>query len=291
MGLGAKLVERRGKPPRMAYRWDPETDILTGSVKGSAKDGGDGLTGSVELEGSDGSFILLDVSGAVWDGDALLVVGSDRATAQRGLVARYTAGGGTWRVSRPSPTSLIWGGTSTSAAWTGRELVLLGSSAIVPDNVLAAVAYDPATDRWRHLPPSPLCASDHPSVTWTGRVLVVAVRRHFGKEPPARPVTRQMIQAQVPGDGFQPTADRRAVLQFGVTFVGLQENFLRHIFGFGFVAEQPNSRSKHHVLVGLHERLELLRVYHRLPYTGLGSSCWQDTVKGRKVAEKWRNGP
>src|SRR5882724_2263520 len=73
MGLGAKLVERRGKPPRMAYRWDPETDILTGSVKGSAKDGGDGLTGSVELEGSDGSFILLDVSGGAIRGVEVVV--------------------------------------------------------------------------------------------------------------------------------------------------------------------------------------------------------------------------
>src|SRR5207249_11182722 len=115
--------------------------------------------------------------------------------------------------------------------------------------------------------------------------------RQFGTEPPARAVTRQMIQAQVPSDGFQPTANSRAVLQFGVAFEGFQEDFLRHIFGFGLAAEQPNCRGKHHVLVGLHERLELLRVYHRLPYTGVGSSCWQDTVKGTKVAEKWRISP
>jgi len=62
MGLGAKVVERRGKPPRINYKWDPETDILTGSVKGGSRQG-DGLTGSVELEGVDGSFILLDVLG------------------------------------------------------------------------------------------------------------------------------------------------------------------------------------------------------------------------------------
>jgi hypothetical protein len=73
MGLGAKLVERRGKPPRINYRWDPETDILTGSVKGSSKVKGDGLTGSVELEGSDGSFILLDVSGGAIRGVEVVV--------------------------------------------------------------------------------------------------------------------------------------------------------------------------------------------------------------------------
>ncbi len=61
MGLGARIIERTGSPPQVTYRWDPETDILTGSVKGGGKDAG-GLTGSVELEGNDGSFILLDVA-------------------------------------------------------------------------------------------------------------------------------------------------------------------------------------------------------------------------------------
>ena len=64
MGLAAKIVERTGKLPRVSYRWDAETDILTGAIKGAAKDEKpDGLTGSVELEGMDGSFVLLDVAG------------------------------------------------------------------------------------------------------------------------------------------------------------------------------------------------------------------------------------
>jgi hypothetical protein len=37
-------------------------------------------------------------------------------------------------------------------------------------------------------------------------------------------------------------------------------------------------------LVGLHERLELFGVCHRLPYTIAGSSYCQDTVNGTKVA-------
>ena len=104
------------------------------------------------------------------------------------------------------------------------------------------------------------------------RLVVVVFPAHFGKEPPARPVTREMIQTEIARHGFQPAANRRAVFQLGVTFVGLQKHFLRHVLGLGFVAEQPHSRRKHHVLVGLHERLELLRVCHRLPYTGTGSS-------------------
>ena len=64
MGLTAKVVERTGKLPRVNYRWDAETDILTGAVKGSTRpEQDDGLTGSVELEGMDGSFVLLDVAG------------------------------------------------------------------------------------------------------------------------------------------------------------------------------------------------------------------------------------
>jgi hypothetical protein len=62
MGLAGRVVERSGKLPHISYKWDAETDILTGSIKSGRKKAG-GLTGSVELEGSDGSFILLDVSG------------------------------------------------------------------------------------------------------------------------------------------------------------------------------------------------------------------------------------
>lgn len=62
MGLGARIVERKGRVPHIAWRWDPETDILTGGIKRSSAKGTPGLTGSVELEGSDGSFVLLDVA-------------------------------------------------------------------------------------------------------------------------------------------------------------------------------------------------------------------------------------
>lgn len=72
MGLGARIVERGDALPRMTYKWDPETDILTGSVQGGRKDAA-GLTGSVELEGNDGSFILLDVAGGAIRGVEVVV--------------------------------------------------------------------------------------------------------------------------------------------------------------------------------------------------------------------------
>jgi hypothetical protein len=61
MGLAAEIVQRSGKLPHAAWKWDPETDILTGALKGGAKGRG-GISGSVELEGVDGSFVLLDVT-------------------------------------------------------------------------------------------------------------------------------------------------------------------------------------------------------------------------------------
>jgi hypothetical protein len=72
MGLGGRVVERAGRVPHIGFRWDAETDILTGAVKSGAKKTG-GLNGSVELEGSDGSFVLLDVSGGVIRGVEVVV--------------------------------------------------------------------------------------------------------------------------------------------------------------------------------------------------------------------------
>ncbi len=72
MGLGGRVVERTGRVPHISYRWDPETDILTGAIRSGSKQAG-GLTGSVELEGSDGSFVLLDVSGGVIRGVEVVV--------------------------------------------------------------------------------------------------------------------------------------------------------------------------------------------------------------------------
>jgi hypothetical protein len=43
------------------YRWDADTDILTATLQHGAK--GQGMSGSVEIEGPDGSWLIFDVSG------------------------------------------------------------------------------------------------------------------------------------------------------------------------------------------------------------------------------------
>lgn len=42
------------------YRWDPDTEILSAQLK--QQPGGSGMSGSVELEGADGSWLILEVT-------------------------------------------------------------------------------------------------------------------------------------------------------------------------------------------------------------------------------------
>ena len=71
MAFAAKVEKLDGKLPHITYRWDPETEILSGQFKGATK--ASGLTGSVELEGAEGSFVVLDVAGGVLRGLEVVV--------------------------------------------------------------------------------------------------------------------------------------------------------------------------------------------------------------------------
>lgn len=59
MNVAVQLDPPAGSPPAVEYRWDADTDILTARI--DAPHDGTGLSGSVELEGSDGSWLILDV--------------------------------------------------------------------------------------------------------------------------------------------------------------------------------------------------------------------------------------
>lgn len=60
MSIAVHLDAPAGEPPPVRYRWDLDTDILTAALAAPAIAGG-GLSGSVELAGVDGSWIMLDV--------------------------------------------------------------------------------------------------------------------------------------------------------------------------------------------------------------------------------------
>ena len=58
MNVAVQLGPPLETPPAVTYRWDADTDILTAQVHGAAE--GTGLTGSVDLEGADGSWVVLE---------------------------------------------------------------------------------------------------------------------------------------------------------------------------------------------------------------------------------------
>ena len=61
MNLDVQVAPADGPPPAVEYRWDPDTDILTATMRDGT--GGEGMSGSVEIAGSDGSWVILDVHG------------------------------------------------------------------------------------------------------------------------------------------------------------------------------------------------------------------------------------
>src|SRR2546430_17659432 len=66
MHFEARIEPLNGKLPKVSYRWDAETDILTVACKGVPK--GNGMNGTVDLEGGDGSFVVIDVAGGALRG-------------------------------------------------------------------------------------------------------------------------------------------------------------------------------------------------------------------------------
>jgi len=50
-----------GTPSDVEYRWDTDTDILTANLR--AHVASEGASGSVEIEGTDGSWLILDLNG------------------------------------------------------------------------------------------------------------------------------------------------------------------------------------------------------------------------------------
>ncbi len=61
VNIPLRIEPRAGSAPDVVYRWDTDTDILTAHLRRPDDKGG--MSGSVDLEGSDGSWLILDVAG------------------------------------------------------------------------------------------------------------------------------------------------------------------------------------------------------------------------------------
>jgi hypothetical protein len=99
MSMDARIEPLSGPLPSISWRWDPETDILSGAFKGNRKSGG--LTGTVELTDDEGSVAVLDVKNGVICGLDVVVWPEVRAVPDLQVPAKLTDG----RVVLPSRPS------------------------------------------------------------------------------------------------------------------------------------------------------------------------------------------
>jgi hypothetical protein len=69
--IGVQVEPATGSRQKVKYRWDPDTDILSAQLTPPAT--GQGMSGSVGLEGSDGSWLILDVESGCINGVEIAV--------------------------------------------------------------------------------------------------------------------------------------------------------------------------------------------------------------------------
>jgi len=106
MSMDARIEPLSGALPSINWRWDPETDILSGAFKGNRKSGG--LTGSVELTDAEGSVAVLDVNNGVICGLDMVVWPEVVSVSDLQVPAKLTDGRVVLpsRPSRPGVTSV-----------------------------------------------------------------------------------------------------------------------------------------------------------------------------------------
>lgn len=112
---------------------------------------------------------------SAWTGRELLVWGgssADRVDVPRDDGAGYDPRADRWRLLPAAP---IPGRTQASAVWTGHEFIVWGGfDTPTPPHVTGdGAAYDPAANRWRPLPASPLEPRAGAVAVWTGREVIV----------------------------------------------------------------------------------------------------------------------
>jgi hypothetical protein len=110
--------------------------------------------------------------GAVWTGKEVILLSAT------GTPLAYDPDPGAWRLLARPPTGFISHAAVPAPVWTGEEVLAWDGSNI--DDTSGAwidggrgAAYNPATDRWRQLPRSPLSNRTWPIVAWTGQELLV----------------------------------------------------------------------------------------------------------------------
>ena len=107
-----------------------------------------------------------DPVGAVWTGTEMIVWGDTDRAVNAVDGAAYSPETDTWRKIADAPAAL----DEAEVTWTGTELIAFGAN-LDHDNISQedqawGLAYDPATDSWRRLPPVDL-SPQASSIAWT----------------------------------------------------------------------------------------------------------------------------
>jgi len=90
VSIAVRVEPVDGTPSDVEYRWDADTDILTANLR--ARAAGEGASGSVEIEGSDGSWLILDLTGGSIHGVEVAVWPEVRKRSALTLPAEVTDG-------------------------------------------------------------------------------------------------------------------------------------------------------------------------------------------------------
>jgi hypothetical protein len=182
----------------------------------------------------------------VWTGEELLVWGTAVRVSERPRDgAAYDPRANSWRRLARAPIEL----TDASAVWTGREMIVFGASlhgGNFPETKTAiGAAYDPASDTWRTLPPSPL-SPQASTAAWIGRELIAWDYLHGSAAyHPARGSWRMLPLVPLPSGECSPQSVAVAAHVFG-DYCGLMAAYSRgedrwrevsrpDVAGWGFV--------------------------------------------------------
>jgi len=106
---------------------------------------------------------------AVWAASEALVIGA-RTHGETPLWT-FDPATGRWREASAPPRLL----EGVTALWTGEELLVWGAQhdPRVKEHPRDGVAYDPAADRWRSIPPAPIRGRTSHLAVWTGTEMIV----------------------------------------------------------------------------------------------------------------------
>jgi len=136
---------------------------------------------------------------SVWTGTEWILWGTGLRRTERPLDgAAYDPAANAWRTIAPGPIEL----TDATAVWTGEEMIVFGAAlhgGNRPETPSAiAAAYDPSSDSWRELPPSPLDTNSN-TAAWNGSELIAL---DYNRDSAAYdPVTNEWLElGRIHGD-------------------------------------------------------------------------------------------